>query len=217
MTTPSLAADEPQAPRGRRATDPRAARTPKPRPEPVDETIAQVGARVRALRLRQGLTLRAVAEQTGVSVSMLSMLERGVASASVGTLVSVASALGVHMYDLFDHPAEPASPVTRRDEQTVVALGEGTTRRIAHHDAETGLELAVNSYLPGGESGPGATRHDGRELGLLVSGSLVVELAGAEHALGEGDVIAYSSARPHRIRNAGEGEAVAIWVNLDAG
>jgi transcriptional regulator with XRE-family HTH domain len=183
----------------------------------ADETITLIGARIRTLRLKQGLTLKDVAERTGVSVSMLSMLERGVASASVGTLVSVASALGVHMYDLFDHPgAEQRSPVTRLAEQSVVTMNEGTTRRVAHLDPGAGLELAVNTYEPGGASGPAMTHHDGREFGLLVSGSLSIELEGTTHELKPGDVISYDSGRPHRIVNPGRGQAVAVWVNLDA-
>lgn len=183
----------------------------------ADQTIAQVGARVRTLRSRQGLTLKDVADRTGVSVSMLSMLERGVATASVGTLVSVASALGVHMYDLFDHPANAeVSPVTPLEEQTVMRTNEGATRRVAHHDVVAGLEMAVNTYDVGGASGPVATHHDGREFGVLVSGSLRVELDGDVHELRPGDVIAYNSTKPHRIVNTGTGDAVAVWVNLDS-
>jgi len=202
-------------PRGEKAKA--GARGGSPRGGPADETILLVGARVRALRLRQDLTLKDVAERTGVSVSMLSMLERGVASASVGTLVSVASALGVHMYDLFDHPdGQNASPVTRVEEQSVIRMGTGTTRRVAHHDLAAGLEFAVNTYEPAGDSGPTATHHDGREFGVLISGRLSVELDGQVHELQPGDLIAYSSTRPHRITNVGDVEAVAVWVNLDS-
>lgn len=183
----------------------------------ADQTIALVGARIRQLRSRQGLTLKDVAERTGVSVSMLSMLERGVATASVGTLVSVASALGVHMYDLFDRPdSGPGSPVTRRADQAAVRTSEGATRRIAHSDGSAGVEMAINEYEPGASSGPTATHHDGREFGVLISGALVVELEGQEHALSAGDVISYSSTRPHRIINTGDETAVAVWVNIDA-
>lgn len=185
-------------------------------PDAAEQTMLLVGARIRAMRLRQQMTLRDVAERTGVSVSMLSMLERGVSTASVGTLVAVASALGVHMYDLFAHrDGADGSPVTRLSEQTVVRLGEGTTRRVAHNDAVAGLELAINEYDVDGASGPSATHHDGREFGVLISGQLTVELDGQSHVLEPGDVIAYSSDRPHRIANTGTERAVAVWVNLD--
>lgn len=184
----------------------------------AEQTMLLVGARIRSMRLRQQLTLRDVAERTGVSVSMLSMLERGVSTASVGTLVAVASALGVHMYDLFAHKdGADGSPVTKLSEQTVVRLGEGTTRRVAYNDTVAGLELAVNEYDLGGASGPSATHHDGREFGILISGQLTIELDGQSHVLEPGDVIAYSSDRPHRIANTGGERAVAVWVNVDEG
>jgi ribosome-binding protein aMBF1 (putative translation factor) len=57
----------------------------------ADEMVRAVGASIRAARKRRRLTLQELAERTGVSISMLSMLERGVASPSIGTLVSVSS------------------------------------------------------------------------------------------------------------------------------
>lgn len=182
----------------------------------ADQTIAMVGARIRTLRSRQGLTLKELAQATGVSVSMLSMLERGVASGSVGTLVSVASALGVHMYDLFDRPQPGTrSPVTRMADQAVAVTSEGATRRVAHHDSAAGVELAVNTYAPGSGSGPTATHHGGREFGVVLTGRLRIELDGDVHDLEPGDAIAYSSALPHRIANTGTTETVAVWVNID--
>src|SRR5262245_34984685 len=46
----------------------------------AEQTMLLVGARIRAIRVRQRLTLKDIAERTGVSVSMLSMLERGVST-----------------------------------------------------------------------------------------------------------------------------------------
>ena len=182
----------------------------------ADQTMAQVGTRIRTLRSQQGLTLKDVGARTGVSVSMLSMLERGVAKASIGTLVSVASALGVHMYDLFDRPeAEPTSPLTKKKDQATVRTNKGAVRRIVHHDAVAGVELAVNEYAAGGASGPVLTHHDGREVGVLISGALRLEIEGESYLLQPGDAIAYASTRPHRISNAGDGPAVAVWVNID--
>jgi transcriptional regulator with XRE-family HTH domain len=181
----------------------------------ADSTIAQVGARIRSMRLRRGLTLKDVSEATGLSVSMLSMLERGVSSASVGTLVSVASALGVHMRDLFDGTVTEGSPVVRVADQTSVTTTEGTTRRVAHNDTQAGMEMSVNEYPPGTSSGPTSTHHVGREFGIVVTGVLDVEIEGVVHTLATGDAIAYSSTRPHRISNPGTGPARAVWINID--
>lgn len=180
------------------------------------ETISRVGSRMRARRKEAGLTLSDLATRTGVSVSMLSMLERGLAGASIGTLVAVASALRLPMHELFDdRETPPASPVTFKADQHVVVSDAGVVRRLAHSLAEDGFEIAVNEYPPGTSSAERATHHSGREYGVLVQGSLVVELEGVEHVLKAGDAIAYDSTAPHRFINRGRTQARAVWLNAD--
>lgn len=99
----------------------------------ADATIRRIGVVIRHRRNERGLMLNGLADRTGVSVSMLSMLERGAAGASIGTLVAVASALQMQMNDLFVQDRNQTSPVTLRNEQTQVQTGEGVLRRIAHH------------------------------------------------------------------------------------
>lgn len=181
----------------------------------ADATIRQVGARIRERRKQLGLTLNEVAERTGVSISMLSMLERGVAGASIGTLVAVASALHLQMHDLFEVAAESEhSPLIRREEQTEVVMGEGVLRRLVHRSRPDGIEMVLHEYEPGTVSADEPLHHEGREFGVLLSGSLTVELDGVSHRLRPGDAIAYDSTRPHRMVNPGRGKARAVWVGV---
>jgi transcriptional regulator with XRE-family HTH domain len=181
----------------------------------ADATIRRVGARIRTRRKELGLTLNELAERTGVSISMLSMLERGVAGASIGTLVAVASALHLQMHDLFEVADESSqSPLIRREDQTEVVTGEGVLRRLLHHSRNDGVEVVMHEYEPGTASGDRPLHHEGREFGVLLSGSLTVEVDGVSHRLRPGDAIAYDSTRPHRIANVGRGKARAVWVNV---
>src|SRR5271165_1488673 len=73
--------------------------------DPIEETadvLATIGRNIRRLRNERGLTLQALADQTQLSASMLSLLERGKTGPSIGTLVVIASALGAQMSDLID-------------------------------------------------------------------------------------------------------------------
>ncbi|TFV56065.1 cupin domain-containing protein [Geodermatophilus sp. DF01-2] len=182
----------------------------------TERTIRRVGGQIRRLRAARGLKLQDVADRTGVSVSMLSMLERGVAGGSIGTLVAVSSALGVHMSDLFEHEAEEKSPVRRLADQVQVETAAGVLRRLAHHDEASGLEMVVNEYAPGTSSGARPVHHAGTEYGIVIEGELVVEVEGIRHELITGDGITYASGRPHLIRNEGSRTARAVWVNLGA-
>jgi transcriptional regulator with XRE-family HTH domain len=179
--------------------------------------VRAVGARIRQLRGQRGMTLQNVARETGVSVSMLSMIERGAATPSIGTLVAVSSALGTHMSDLFDlaQPAEQ-SPIRRLADQVVVETAAGVLRRIVHNDPARGLEMAVNEYEPGTASGASPVHHVGTEYGVVLTGSLTVEIGGVPHVLRPGDGITYPSTSPHRIGNNSRTYARAVWVNLDS-
>ena len=179
------------------------------------EMLLVVGASVRMARKRRRMTLQDLADQTGVSVSMLSMLERGVASPSIGTLVSVSSALGLHMAQLFQDPsAQASSPVRRRADQVVVQAAEGVSRRLVHTDVEHDLEMVINEYEPGTSSSATPVHHDGMEFGLIISGTLTVSLDDVDYVLEPGDGIAYSSATPHVLTNSGSAKARAVWINV---
>ena len=182
----------------------------------ASNALLAIGTRVRQLRSERGLTLQALAELTGLSASLLSLVERGKTSPSIGTLVSIAHAFDVHMTDLMPGmPAPPEEPVLRHDEQRVYSTPEGVNRRIARDDRVRGLEVAINEYGPGGTSAQSLLHHAGYEYGVVIEGTLTVEVDGETYQLKPGDSIAYDSTHPHRITNNGKTEAKAMWVNLD--
>ena len=180
-------------------------------------TVQAIGTRIRQLRIDRDQTLQTLADATGLSASLLSLVERGKTSPSIGTLVAVSHALGVHMSDLVTpEAAEVRTPVIEIDDQPVFKSETGGhLRRVAADDRVRGVELAVNEFEPGGSSALSALHHGGYEYGLLLEGELTVTLDGEDHVLAAGDLISYESTRPHRITNTGRGMARAVWVNLD--
>ncbi|WP_209983332.1 helix-turn-helix domain-containing protein [Azospirillum picis] len=88
----------------------------------MDETLptidSRLAARLRALRSDQGLTLDGLAERSGVSRSMISLIERGESSPTASVLDRLAAGLGVTLASLFaDAERADAKPVVRRDDQ----------------------------------------------------------------------------------------------------
>jgi mannose-6-phosphate isomerase-like protein (cupin superfamily) len=147
-------------------------------------------------------------------VSMLSLVERGRTSASVGTLMALSSALSVSMSELFARGTPPYDQVIRAEEQPVLETLPGVLRRIVRVDEARGVEIAVNEYAPQTSSAHTALHHTGFEYGFVLEGELVVQIDGVDHLLKSGDHIAYASTRSHRIFNQGSAAARAIWVNL---
>ncbi|HET9934594.1 MAG TPA: helix-turn-helix domain-containing protein [Polyangiaceae bacterium] len=80
----------------------------------------QVATRLRELRAARGLSLEALAQCSGVSRSMLSVIERGESSATAALLAKVTAALGVTLASLFEpgpSSASVSSPLARRVDQ----------------------------------------------------------------------------------------------------
>ena len=81
---------------------------------------AHLAERLRDLRGESGLTLDGLAERTGVSRSMISLIERGESSPTAVVLDKLAAGLGVTLASLFaEKGSSAASPLSRRTDQRV--------------------------------------------------------------------------------------------------
>jgi len=182
-----------------------------------DVSLVSLGRRIRHLRREQRMTLQDLADATGLSSSMLSLVERGRTSPSIGSLVVIASAFRVPIADLFVEIDQSRDDyVVRVEDQSVVSPWPGVARRTARFDRLRRVEISVNEWAPNGDTEPQPAHHAGYEYGLLIEGELTVDVDGATYVLKPGDLISYPSTVLHSLRNAGDGVARAVWVNLDA-
>ena len=181
----------------------------------MGNVIASIGKAVNSLRTAKGLTLQVLSKRSNLSVSMLSLIERGKASPSIGSLVVLASGLGVEMADLLGNgTAKVDKLVSRAEDQKVVQTTDGVLRRIVKSDPMHGLEIAINEYDVATANSPKPVKHEGYEYGMVLQGELQITVDGMKHSLMPGDLISYPSTHPHRIANAGTKRARAIWINL---
>jgi transcriptional regulator with XRE-family HTH domain len=180
------------------------------------DTLTTIGLRIRELRQSRRLTLQELADVSGLSASMLSLVERGRASPSIGSLIVVASALGVTMSDLLVNGAAGEEKiVVRASEARVVETAQHVVRRLLRQDRTRGVSVAVNEYAPHTGSAEHPITHEGFEYGFVLQGELTVEVDGTKHVLRQGDLIAYSSRRKHKIWNHGKIKVRTLWFNLD--
>ncbi|MFF5989024.1 helix-turn-helix domain-containing protein [Prauserella flavalba] len=188
---------------------------------PDDE---ELGARIRALRTERGMSLRALAGELRISPSALSQMERGKMRPSVTRLFQIVSILEVPLAAAFGEdvpePEEQVAPgevvVTRAGEVPAISLGHGVEYRRLTAVPIPGVEIYESTYPPGSSSSQDGEylRHNGHELGSVLSGTLTLDLGFDRYELGPGDSIRFPSTTPHRVRNTGDVPAVAVWVNL---
>jgi transcriptional regulator with XRE-family HTH domain len=192
--------------------------------EPADdrrEAVARdLGARIREGREAAGHTVRGLARQIGVSASLLSQIERGLAQPSVGTLWALVTALGLSLDSLFAEapPEEGGRPamVQRAGRRPVLELDGGVRWERLTAGPDQDADFAFVTYAPGADSGADdpPTSHRGREYGYVVSGRLGIEVGEQSLELGPGDAIVFGSETPHRFRALGDEPVTAVWLNL---
>lgn len=179
-------------------------------------TLAAIGDRICEVRLARNMTLQVLATATGLSTSMLSLVERGRASPSIGSLIVIASCLGVTMSDLMtSEPASSEEPVVRASQQRVVETAEHVIRRLIREDRTRGISVAINEYEPNTGNAELPVSHGGYEYGFVLEGTVTVELDKTSYVLKGGDLISYSSRREHRIWNYGSKKVRTLWFNID--
>lgn len=180
----------------------------------------ELGRKIRALRLERRLTLRALAEAVGVSQSLISQVERGLASPSITTLRRIAAVLGVPIAVLFLGSGEASDGETDRlGNRLVVRREERKSLRVPRSnvlyelltpDLNRRIEFLWIEYGPGDASRPDPMSHPGEENAICLEGSVVVTIEGEEFVLNEGDSISFDSSRPHRVENRTDRRAVLV-------
>jgi transcriptional regulator with XRE-family HTH domain len=181
--------------------------------KPLDEL--DVAPRLRALRARRKLSLRALSRETGIAVSFLSALERGRNNVSIAKLKAIVDVLGVTLADFFSQaPPPPEKIVYRRSELVEISGQKGISfRDVAAGRGGRALQLLVERYGPGSDTGAESYRHEAEEAGVVLRGTLELTVDGEVHVLGPGDAYYFDSRRPHRFRNRGKTAVEAVSVN----
>ncbi len=190
----------------------------------TDNRLLQLGDELRSLRKAHGLTLQALADKSGKSVSFLSKIERGLARPSVTALQDICEVLQVPIGWFFENdgpvPARERPYVVRADRRRRLTYsGFATTDYMGFEDhlLSAGLDgelaLGLSRYEPGGSTGDDLYTHQGEEAGLVLEGEIEINLDGELFLLNSGDSFSFPASIPHTYRNPGKTTAVLVWAN----
>lgn len=170
-----------------------------------------VGAHLRAVRSMYGLSQRELAKRAGVTNGMISLIEQNRVSPSVSSLKRVLDGIPMTLAEFFtlDLAAGP-QVFYAREELTDVGSGDVQLRLVAAKRANRSLAILQERYPPGGDTGADMLSHKGEEGGVVVKGRIELTVGAESRILGPGDAYYFSSAVPHRFRNAGREECEII-------
>jgi transcriptional regulator with XRE-family HTH domain len=176
-----------------------------------------MGPRVKALREAMDLSLRDLAERSGVSAPMLSQVERGETSPTLHVASRIAAGLELRLSQLLRLDEDGAVSVVRAAERRRGPTRGGhryeiLTPPLPGQRAELSRHVLAAGAVTGGPGDPPMHEPGSRETALVESGAVVLVIDGASHELAAGDCVTFDADLPHHFENPGEDEAVLLAV-----
>ncbi|MBJ7472333.1 MAG: cupin domain-containing protein [Solirubrobacteraceae bacterium] len=164
-----------------------------------------------------GLSLRDLAQRSGVSAPMLSQVERSDTSPTLQVATKIAAGLDLRLSQLLRLDEGGAVTVVREAERRTGGGSGGHAFEILT-PALPGqrLELSRHELAPGsttgGQGDPPIHEPGSREIALVDRGRVVLEIDGERHALEPGDTVTFDADLPHRFTNPGDEPAILLAV-----
>ena len=179
----------------------------------IKSTHEELGRILRLFREKSGRGLGTIAEHAGISISMLSQIERGKVSPSINTLLIVCTALGIEATELF-RQLSPDSPVRlhkRGERLKIENNGIGYEQLMTAQSAAGATELFLIEVEPGRTTEMSGAGHEGAEIGYVLQGSAMLTVGTDNYAIAEGDSVYFNPHLPHRLANTGRRVFRAVW------
>lgn len=186
----------------------------------MDYLNKNIARNLKKMRLIRGLSLDNVAEQTGVSKSILAQIERGEANPTIGTIERIISGLRISITEL----TEDTSVVSRIIEGSTLeplkkAEGAYSVYNYFPFEETRSFEIYKIHISPGKEYRTGGHGISTEEYIMLYEGELLITENEETIRLREGDGLRLSTEQEHTYVNVGPGEASFIlvfsWMKLE--
>jgi transcriptional regulator with XRE-family HTH domain len=181
-----------------------ATRTPEKSRAAADPSAA-VGTRVKALREAMGLSLRDLAERSGVSAPMLSQVERGETSPTLVVAAKIAAGLELSLSQLLRLDEGQHVAVSRAGGRRRLERGghrfEELTPPLPGQRADVSLHTLRPGAATGGREDPPMHEPGSRETAVVLAGELSLVVDGTRYELGEGDSVTFDADLPHHFEN----------------
>lgn len=183
----------------------------------ADLSHADVGARLKALRIAQGLSVNELAMRAGVSVGTVSQVERNKANPSVRILERLRQALSVPLSALLEADDAPSDPVTgdfvrKAAERPLFEVGRnGMEKELLSPHGDHDLQMMI-IMLPAGAGSEEVLVGVGEKAGLVLEGTVVLNVGDRRAELRAGDSFQFKSTIPHSVRNESSKTARLLWI-----
>ena len=175
-----------------------------------------LGEQIRTIRKKQGITLKELAEKTGLSIGYISQIERDLTDPSLSTLRKISAALDVPTY-LFMGGASVPGLTTRSEDVVILSQPHSSIRYYLLTPMPSAFfvpqSLVIRFELdPHSQDGELPVIHPSEEILLLEQGELDVLVEAETIRLHPGDTTVVRANLPHIVSNPSDVKAVGLAV-----
>jgi transcriptional regulator with XRE-family HTH domain len=178
--------------------------------------VDPLGPRIKALREAMDLSLRDLADRSGVSAPMLSQVERGETSPTLQVASKIASGLELRLSQLLRLDEDGAVSVVRKSERRKGGQRghryEILTPPLPGQRAELSRHTLAPGAATGGPGDPPMHEPGSRETTVIESGAVILVCDGQRHELSAGDCVTFDADLPHHFENPATDEAALLAV-----
>ncbi|MCI5640108.1 MAG: XRE family transcriptional regulator [Lachnospiraceae bacterium] len=182
----------------------------------MDYLSHNVAVNLKRMRQSKGMSLDQVAEQTGVSKSMLAQIEKGTANPSLGVLGKITSGLRIEFHQLIDTPRTDFCLVTPEEMIPTKELeGKYKVWTCFPYEDNQFVEIYRIDLEPGGVYVSGSHGEKTREYLTVTDGVMTIECHGHSQQVEKEQVYRFETDQTHIYRNEGETRTSCMCFFLD--
>lgn len=169
--------------------------------------------KLRQVRKEKGITIKALSKLSGVSIGMISAVERGHVNPSVDVVLRLCSSLGIDFNNiLHSEGLKEEIVITRKDDHYCIMDHEGTSYLVSPLFNKAKCAVLLCYLNPGGRIGRGHISPDTYELIVVVDGSAFFVYGDREFTLKKGDSVYFRASQLHFVKNVSDKMAILVWL-----
>lgn len=178
------------------------------------ENNLNIGERIADYRKQKAVSIKDLAEKAGVTSSLLSQIERGLANPSLNSLRAIAQALDVPITVFFQEPINGAALVVKKSlrKKLILPDSDDVVYELLSSNANKQIEFALMNIKPGVKSVETPMAHTGEEAAIIFGGTIKLMIGGEEIILEDGDSVCIPPNTPHLWHNVGERDTIVIFA-----
>ncbi len=173
-----------------------------------------IGSKIKELRLAKKMNLKDLAKESDLSPGLISQIERNIVTPSIVSFWKIAQALEVSVGYFFDEEEKiEQSPIVKKGERRKISTSNHhSLYELLSPNLKGKIEFLYITINPDDQTSKDFVAHEGEECGLVIKGSLVVQMEDREYFLEEGDSICFDSSIPHKYVNRGSEICESVWA-----